>query len=253
MLLEKMLAMEAFHFLLVFARVGGFLLYVPFLAANYVPTWAKLCFGLSFAVLMTPLVSPLLPSMPLSALDLFLVLFKEITVGFFLGIFMFFLTASIEVAGHNVSMAIGLSNATAFDPTLNVQSTVITSFLSLLGLTIIAATGTHLLMIRGVIDSYIVFTPEASLPVGDMSKLLVETLASTFRVGIQISSPFIVFSIILQTGMGLLARLMPQLNILFLVMPAQIYLGAGLIMIALPVMMAWFMRYVDDSVMKFIG
>lgn len=58
--------------------------------------------------------------------------------------------------------------------------------------------------------------------------------------------------IVFYTGMGLVSRLMPQLNIFFLSLPLQIYLGAGLLFITMPIMILWFMRYFDDSMQLYL-
>ena len=57
--------------------------------------------------------------------------------------------------------------------------------------------------------------------------------------------------IVLYSAMGVTSRLMPQLNILFIMLPVQIYLGLGLLMTCLPLMMIWFLRYFEEQIKSF--
>ena len=58
--------------------------------------------------------------------------------------------------------------------------------------------------------------------------------------------------VIFYSGMGLLSRLMPQLNIFFLSLPLQIYLGLGLLFMTVPIIIVWFTRYYENGLMKFV-
>ena len=46
--------------------------------------------------------------------------------------------------------------------------------------------------------------------------------------------------------------LMPQLNIFFLSLPLQIYLGLGLLFMTVPIIIVWFTRYYENGLMKFV-
>ena len=72
-------------------------------------------------------------------------------------------------------------------------------------------------------------------------------------MGFKIGSPFIAFTVIFYVGMGLVSRLMPQLNIFFLSLPLQIYLGLGLLFITVPIMIIWFTKYFEDGIRQFIN
>ena len=91
----------------------------------------------------------------------------------------------------------------------------------------------------------------SSLLTGDMSEMLAKTLGAAFTYGFQISSPFIVMIILMYSSMGVMSRLMPQLNIIFIVMPLQVYLGLALLMVSLPMMMWWFLEFFRDNLRLF--
>ena len=57
--------------------------------------------------------------------------------------------------------------------------------------------------------------------------------------------------VLLYSSMGVMSRLMPQLNIMFVVMPLQVWLGLALTMVSLPMMMWWFLEFFQDGLRPF--
>lgn len=248
---ERLVSLELYHFLFVFARLGGAFLFMPFYGSVYIPTRIRLIFVLAIAMMLTPALGSEMVEPPESALELFRLLLIEITVGVFLGIFPYFLMTAIDLTGVNAAMATSFSNATLLDPQTNVQSTVLTSFLTLCVLLLIVVTNLHHVMLGAVLASYKTFPVGQSLLTGDMSEMLAKTLSAAFMYGFQIGSPFIVMIILMYSSMGVMSRLMPQLNIIFIVMPLQVYLGLALLMVSLPMMMWWFMEFFRDNLRLF--
>ena len=78
---EKLLSLELYHFLFVFARLGGAFLFMPFYASVYIPSRIRLIFALALAVMLTPVLSGQLPPPPENVPELFRFLLIEITVG----------------------------------------------------------------------------------------------------------------------------------------------------------------------------
>ena len=248
---EKLLSTELYHFLFVFARLGGAFLFMPFYSAAYIPTRVRLIFALTLAVMLTPVLGSGMPAPPENIPELFRLLLIEITVGVFLGLFPYFLMTAIDLAGVNASMATSFSNATLMDPQTNVQSTVLTGFLTLCALLLIVVTDMHQLMLSAVLASYETFPVGGSLLTGDMMTALAKALGAAFTYGFQISSPFLIMIILIYSSMGVMSRLMPQLNIIFIVMPLQVYLGLALLMVSLPVMMWWFLDFFQNMLRHF--
>ena len=60
---------------------------------------------------------------------------------------------------------------------------------------------------------------------GDVAALTTRTVAAAFRIGIQLSAPFLVFGLLFNLGLGVLSRLMPQMQVFFVGLPLSILLG----------------------------
>ena len=248
---ERLVSLELYHFLFVFARVGGAFLFMPFFASTYAPNRVRLLFALALAVVLTPSLGQYLPPQPRNVPDLFRLLRLETTVGVFLGMIPFFLMTAIDLTGVNAAMATSFSNATVLDPQTNVQSTVLTSFLTLTAVLLIVVTDLHHVMLGAVLASYKIFPAGQALLTGDMTRTLARTLGQAFVCGFEIGSPFIVMIVLLYSSMGVMSRLMPQLNIMFVVMPLQVWLGLALTMVSLPMMMWWFLEFFQDGLRPF--
>ena len=93
--------------------------------------------------------------------------------------------------------------------------------------------GLHRVMVQAAADSYVVFPPGAMPPVGDMSTFAIDAVSAAFRLGIQIAAPVLVFSLIFNVALGLVARLIPQLQVFMVAMPASVLLGLAIVAMGL--------------------
>jgi flagellar biosynthetic protein FliR len=173
-------------------------------------------------------------------------LFQEIIVGGVLGLTARLAISALQVAGSVIAQQLGLGFVTAVDPTQGQQGIIIGNFLALLGVTLIFATDLHLLVIRALNESYDLFRPGELPVVGDMAQLVTSTVATAFKIGIQLSAPFLVFGLLFNLGLGILSRLMPQMQVFFIGMPLTIILGLLLLLLVIGAMMGVFVNYMED-------
>ncbi|OEO29310.1 flagellar biosynthetic protein FliR [Devosia insulae DS-56] len=222
----------AYFYVLIFARVGAMLMLIPALGETAIPARMRLSFALVFAAVLYPIVSPQLPALPTNLPEIVVVLLHEVIVGLILGAIARLAVSGTQTAGAVIASSSGLSVAQAADPTNGgVQGALIGAFLSFLGIALIFATDLHHVALSAVHDSYMIFTPKEPLMFGDAAQTVVDTVAGAFVIGVQMSAPFIVFGLVFNLGMGILSRLMPQLQVFFIAMPATV--GVGLILMAL--------------------
>ncbi len=225
---------------------------MPGFSAGYVGTKFRLCIALSISLLLIPFLSDKLPNVSDNFGTNLSILLIEITYGVFIGIFMQILMFAIDLGGNLAGQAIGFSNAQMFDPAFNQQSIIINTFLSLTALTIIFITDLHHLMLSAAIESYSILPVGGEIMTQDIAKTIAQVVNKSFIIGFKLGSPFVAFAIVFYVGMGLLSRLMPQLNIFFLSMPLQIYLGLGLVCITSSTIIIWFCKYYEDALQMFL-
>jgi len=247
MTLDDYLAVNVFHFMLVFARLSVVFYMMPGLSGGYVPARIRLLFALMVTLLMLPLVNDMLPAQPTHVLDLAWLLISEVLIGGFFGALIQIVMAALELAGHAISVATGLATALVDDPVTQEQSAIVIGLLNLIAVAVIFISGAHRFMIMALVDSYSLFAPQAALFTKDMLTMVTTLLGEAFYMGVRLAAPFLVFEMVFQIGSGVLARLSPQLNVFFVVLPAKIILGVAILMITLPTLILIFLQFFDNS------
>ncbi len=207
------------------------MLLLPVFAEPYVTPRVRLMIALSVSVVVTPLVSESLPTIPESPFLLFLLIFGEFIIGLFIGALARFLMSSLQIGGMIIAYQSGLANAFVLDATSQSQGALFGAFLTILGIMAIFATDLHYLFLSGLVDSYNVMVPGAPPPAGDMANLASRVTSDSFHLAMKISSPFLLIGLLFYLGLGLLGRLMPQVQVFFIALPLQVL--AGLIVFAL--------------------
>ena len=246
-MLSDLLALNVFHFLLVFARLSVVFLLMPGVSAAYVPTRVRLMLAMLVTLLSLPLVQGYLPPEPDTTAELVKLLFFEVFTGAFIGTVVQMVMAALNLAGLIISRSNGLMNAFVQDPVSNAQSAVVIGFLNIMVVVLIFSTGLHGFMIMAIVDSYSMIAPNEPVLLGDMLNMVASVLNDSFSVGVRIASPFLVYALVFQVTMGIMARLSPQMNIFFVALPIQLMLGFTLLTVALSAMMLVFLNYFDTS------
>jgi flagellar biosynthetic protein FliR len=232
-------------FLLVFARVGTMLMLLPGLGELSVPVRLRLTVALVLAAVILPLHRSEY-QIDLRAMGPVLqMLGQEILVGVLLGMTARLTISSLQVAGSVVAQQLGLGFVTAVDPTQGQQGVIVGNFLTLLGVTLLFATNLHHLVIAALDDSYSLFRPGEVPLTGDMAALITQTISGAFKVGIQLSAPFVVFGLLFNLALGLLSRLMPQMQVYFVGMPLSILAGLLILVFVIGAMMTVFLGYTE--------
>ncbi|MDB5563321.1 MAG: FliR, partial [Hyphomicrobiales bacterium] len=83
--------------------------------------------------------------------------------------------------------------------------------------------------------------------------MAIKAIAGAFIVGLQMSAPFIVFGLVFSLGLGLLSKLMPQLQVFFIMMPANILMGVILFALLLSMMMGWYLTHFESTLATLRG
>jgi flagellar biosynthetic protein FliR len=250
-MLAALLPAEVFTVFLVFVRVGAAVMLMPGIGDPYVTPRIRLLLALFIALVLSPILAPQLPAMPDSVVSLLLLILGETVVGLFLGTIARLFMAALTTAGMMVAYMSSLANALVNDPSAAQQGSVVGSFLGVVALLVIFALDLHHLFLSALVGSYEVFQPGQALPAGDFSQMIAELVAKSFLLSFQMAAPFIAVGVIFYLGVGLLSRLMPQVQIFFVAMPLQIATGLAILFFSLPVMMRWFAAAFEQAILPF--
>jgi flagellar biosynthetic protein FliR len=252
-MLATVLPAELYAFMMVFVRVGAFLMLLPAIGEMMVPAGVRLAIALGIALVLAPVVGRLVPAMPDAPLALATAIGCELVAGLFMAGVMRMMLTSLHVAGTVIGLQSGMAFAMAYDPSQGQQSVLFSNFLTMVGLVLIFVSDLHLVMLRALADGYTLFPPGRLPPVGDFAEMAGKVVGDSFRLGIQISAPFIAFGILFNLGLGVLSRLMPAIQVFFIGLPPQILLNFLLLAASIGIGMTWFLAQYEDTLGRFLS
>lgn len=230
----------AFVFVLVLGRTGCAIMLLPGLGESDAPAIVRA--GLAFAVtlLLVPGIAPRVPAVPPDIGDVAAMVAAEAITGVWLGWLARLLVLALPLAGQILAYMLGISNVLQQDPDLGPQTTALARMFSLAAPVAILASGLYALPIAALAGSYQLVAPGALLPTGPGTEVAVRAVSQAFLLAVRLASPLIIASIVWHVATGLLARLVPRVQVYFLALPGQI-LGGLVLLAALAgsVLAAW--------------
>jgi len=246
--LDSQLSGHVFPFMMIFCRIGAGLMMFPGLGEAFVSPRVRMLFALTLSFLLLPVLMPLMPALPAHPAELTRIMVIEIMVGLFFGMVMRLLMDVLETAGAVVGMEIGLSNASILNPALATESALPAAFLGTTGIVLLFTTGLDQLLFRALVDTYQVFPVGLTLPMGDIVDSFVHLMTRCFSVGIQLASPFMVMGLLMYVGIGIMQKLMPQIQLFLILIPVQIWGGMFVFSVCVSVIMGVWMGFFDETV-----
>lgn len=247
--LQQFLTTGVFALLLTFVRFGTVAMIMPGIGDSYVPQNVRLLLALSLSFVLLPITTQYLPAEPPGTFYLITLVGMEFIIGLFFGTIARIFMMALDTAGMIISTASGLANAQVFNPSLASQGSLVGAFLTVTGVVVFFALDLHHVLILGILESYKVF-PVGYLPeAGSMAEFIAKTVSASFAVGVKIGAPFIVLTLIIYIGMGVLSRIMPQVQVFLLALPLQILLS--IVLLALTIIASY--EYWSAEFFKVIG
>jgi flagellar biosynthetic protein FliR len=233
-------------FLLAFGRIGTMVMLLPGIGEQSMPSRVRLSIALMLTAILVPAHQKAYAVDLNSMGPVLVMLVQEIIIGAVLGLTARLAISALQVAGTVVAQQMGLGFITAVDPTSqNQQGALVGNFLSMLGVTLVFATDMHHLAIAGLNDSYRIFQPGEMPLTGDVAQHITQVIGAAFRIGVQLAAPFLAFGLLFNLGLGVLSRLMPQMQVFFIGLPLSILLGLLLLLLVIGAMMGTFVGYLE--------
>lgn len=251
--LEEFVTAGVFTFILIFVRFGTALMIMPGIGDSFTPMNIRLHIALAICLVMTPIIQPFMPNPIPPFATLIVLIVMEFVTGLFIGTISRIMIAALDTAGMLISMASGISNAQMFNPTMAMQGSLFGAFLSVMGVTMLFVTNLHHLLIHGLVESYHSF-PVGNVPdTSSMAELVAKAVGASFMIGFQISIPFVIISLMIYIGMGVLSRLMPQIQVFILAIPIQILLALFTLSLTISAIMLFWTTRFEESMIYFLS
>ncbi|HEY1736774.1 MAG TPA: flagellar biosynthetic protein FliR [Methylovirgula sp.] len=212
---------------ILFCRIGACLMLMPGFSSPRVPVVIRLFLTIAITLAFVPLLGPEVEKQvgKDSPLDLFRLILSESLIGAMIGFIGRIFFAALETLGTALAQEIGLANALGAPIEESEPIPTIASLLTFLATTLLFVTDLHWEILRGIVDSYRALPISGGFPTQFGLVKIADGLNIAFLLSLRIASPFIVFALIVNLGIGLANRLTPQIHIYFMATPLVVFAG----------------------------
>jgi flagellar biosynthetic protein FliR len=220
--------------LMIFIRISSALLASPIYNNEGIPVSAKLFLALVIAYVIFLTLDRSTITVSISGWSLFVSGIKEVFTGLLIGYMLNFVFWGISYAGTLIGFEVGLTMADVFNPMEQTNNNIIGEFIYLGAIVIFFLINGHHYVIKGLTYSYTI------IPIGEFGvsesllNLLIKYTTTIFVIAVKIASPIMVSFFLLHVAEGVLARVIPQMQVFFVVQPIKIGLGLTIIAIVIP-------------------
>lgn len=242
------LILQMQQFFLVVIRVGCVLLFMPIWDSRVVSKQIKAYSILVISFALTPVVAGTLPSFPQTWLETVLLVLRELLLGLSLGLVIKFVFSGVRMAGEFLGIQMGFGMVSLIDPQSADSSTLMADLFMLTATVLFLAIDGHHLILRVLAQSFTeVPLGGAPLMPASLFSFLIPMGTLMFQLMVKLVAPMILVLFLTQVAMGLVARTVPQMQVMILAFPVTIALGLVFLSMTLMIMgpyligkFAWF-------------
>lgn len=215
-------------FALVLTRISAFFLILPVFGWMSIPMRVKVAATVLLSVFFTLLAPLAVEVAEVSTVKAVLLLAGEATYGLALGLIINLLFSVVKLSGQIIERQMGMTMANILDPMTGDSARPLGSLLEMLFILLFLGANGHHLFLLVIMKSYVAF-PAGTVPtIGILTTGVITAGSAMLIAGLRLAAPMLAAFLVLMVALALLARLVPEMNILFISMPVR--LGLGLLM-----------------------
>jgi flagellar biosynthesis protein FliR len=217
-------------------RLLGLFIFAPFFGHHTVPMRIRMLLAVALAFALFPLVEKFVPPLPPGVGGLALAAIRESLIGLLLGFIGYLTFEAIHLAGQFIGYQMGFGAAGVFDPAHSHEMSVMVPLQGWIALMIFLIGDMHHETIVVFVRSFET-TAELHYAFGThqpLLNLIVAKAGHLFVLAIQLAAPFSLVILACNVLMGVLARLLPQMNVLLFSFPITILFGIAAMYVTAP-------------------
>jgi flagellar biosynthetic protein FliR len=225
-------------------RVAAVLFMMPVLNSKNIPVLLKMGLTLTVSMILWPLVKVQAPSDPY-IFGFYMV--AEFMIGFLLGFAMRLVFTGVQLAGELAGFQMGLSMANVVDPQSGMDTSLISQFHYLLGLLLFLSIDGHHWFFRALVQSFQVLSPGEFVIKEGLYQYVLNLSGKMFVIALKMVAPVMAILFLVQIALGIIARVVPQVNILVSSFPLTICLGLIFLGLSLELLVPYLKTLFDES------
>lgn len=223
---------ELTRFLLILARVSPLMITAPVWGSPVIPGQVRAFIAILVSALLLPVVrGPLPAGLTGDAVPLAMAVAWELLVGFLIAFLAQLMFAAAQFAGQLIDIQMGFGMANVIDPMTSAQVTLVGQIQYLAALLVFLLLDGHHLLLRGLAETFAVAPLGRPLASAIPLKIVVvQGGAFMFNLAFRIAAPALTALFLANLAMGLVSRMLPQINIFLVGLPVNV--GVGLLALA---------------------
>ncbi len=238
LMIEKLLG-----FVLVLTRVSAFFLVVPVFSWKTIPVRIKVAFVLLISVFFSMVVPFSVKPEQATTLTAILLISGEATYGLAMGLIVVIVFSAVKLSGRIIERQMGMAMAQTLDPLTGERAQPLGMLMEMIFILLFLSANGHHLFLLIIQRSYEAF-PAGSVPTVEvLTSGIVEAGSVMLVAGLRLAAPMLAVFLLLLVILGVFARIMPDMNILFISMPLRV--GLGLLMAGM------FLPFINGFVAEF--
>ena len=222
---------DVMGFVLVLVRTASVIAFLPFLEGGAVPRAIKGLLALAVSLCLYPVVDAPTGMAAWRPLEFALHGSAEVLFGALLGTCALIIFRALRTGGGMIGQQMGMALAAVADPISNVQSTFVGQFCEVVGVLVFFALGAHLAMFRALHESFVQVPLGQFMSAEFLRQVSVAAVAQSLAMGFRLAAPLLLLTFTISLVMALMARLVPEVNVLIIGFPLRV--GVGLVGLAL--------------------
>lgn len=221
-------------FLLIFVRISSMFIAAPFWGRRNFPNHLKIALALLITLLIYPTFTGELV-IPIHGLEFAAYGIKEMLIGLTIGYITMAVFSSLHLAGQFIDMIMGFGIVNVIDPQSNVQVPLMGNFIYILTLLIYLSINGHHMLFAATIESLTLVPPNSVFISSNLFNFFIILFSNIFYIAFKISLPVVAAVFLVDVGLGIVARTVPQMNVFIVGMPVKIFVGFMIILATLPI------------------
>jgi flagellar biosynthetic protein FliR len=217
-------------FVLVLVRVVGIFAFLPIVGEGYAPQVVKALAAMAISLVLLPVTAVTLPVNAWDPLQFFLYVGAEALFGALMGLCALFIFKALAMAGELVGQQMGMALDFVTDPITGEDTSPVSTFCEVMGAMVFFCVGGHLWMIQTLHDSLVQWPLGAFLSPEFIQHMTVTAAVQGLTMAFQLAAPLLLLTFLVSLAMAVMARLVPEMNILIVGFPVKV--GVGLIGLA---------------------
>jgi flagellar biosynthetic protein FliR len=233
-MLAEELTNQVYYFVLILARVLGFLVVAPIFGSKSLPNRLKIGLAVFITIIILPITSFSAIKAPEGLLIISFQLIIELFIGFIIGFIMLLNFMALQLAGQFIDTRIGFAMASVIDPQNGMQAPLVGQFKNILATLFFLVINGHHYLLKALTDSFTIVGVTKFHGSSELVWALFRIVGDLFPLGFRLALPVIAILFIVDVAFGLVARVVPQINVFMMGMPTKVLVGIIFLIIILP-------------------